>query len=59
MKRKLKLEIKNDDNEVRVTHHFYYDARDEEKMTLTVDQRVFNLKPNGTLISDAEKQNKK
>ena len=58
-RRKLKLEITNADNEVRVTHHFSYNAGDDEKMVLTVGDRVFGLKPNGSLLGDAPVKTKK
>lgn len=59
MKKKLKLEIKDPVGNTVRTHHFFYEAGRGNKLVLTVDQRVFNLKSNGTLISDAEIKNNK
>jgi hypothetical protein len=55
-KRKLKLEILGDDDVIKRTHHFFYDTLDSDKLTLTVGDRVFTLKPNGTLINDKQKK---
>jgi hypothetical protein len=57
--RKLKLEIQDPVGNVATTHHFYYNAGQNNKLVLIVDERVFNLKPNGTPINDKSKENKK
>ena len=58
MKRKLKLEILDAEENVVRTHQFNYDAEDSNSLKLTLGDRIFAMKPNGTLIIDAPLEQK-
>jgi hypothetical protein len=57
-RKKLELKIIDPVGNVVRSHHFHYEAGGNNKLVLTVGDRIFHLKPNGTLIVDAPKEQK-
>lgn len=58
MKRKVKLDIIDSEGNVVRTHHFQYMADDSNSLVLTVGDRTFYLKSNGTLMAASPQEQK-
>jgi len=50
MKKKLGLEVLDPTGKTVVTHHFYYEAGQDNKLRLTICDNVYIMDSNGKLV---------
>jgi hypothetical protein len=55
-KRKLQLEIIDPTGNVAVTHHFYYEAGEDNRLRLTITDNVYHLDKDGDFLMLTEEE---
>jgi len=50
MEKKLQLEILDDEGNVKVTHHFFYNIKDGNTLRLTINNNVYIMDKDGKIV---------